>query len=427
VYVNYEFRADLPRLSEFTEHMRAARSLVEQGRFANVFPGGTGPSAHVAPLYPLLLAVVYWLCGAGTEKSIIIQRVVASAGAALCAAICPLIARRAGLSVRVGLAAGALMALMPLNLSIETAGGHEQPFDGFVLLLLLGMSLGLLEAGLPGWSKVGLNSVVLGLAALLHPPIAFAGGAMSVVQVAKSCASGARKLALIGLLLGGGCAIVAPWVFRNYSVFGAFIPIRSNFGLELWIGNHPGSDGTTYSKVSGPRYAFFNANHPYNSKVEQQELAELGEREYMRQRMDRAVRWIEANPDQFATLTLSRLEMLWFPPTKLWIDGGSVRSPTVCLFSFFGLCGLVSLFWSRHAERWLFGIAALLPGIPYIVTHVDLRYRYPTWIMSVLLASIFLDTSVRALRSRTSNKPTPDLGARIGSFADRQIGRAPRP
>ena len=44
-------------------------------------------------------------------------------------------------------------------------------------------------------------------------------------------------------------AVFAPWPLRNARVLHAFIPLRSNFGYEIWQGNHPGAtsvfDSTT--------------------------------------------------------------------------------------------------------------------------------------------------------------------------------------
>src|SRR5208282_6778138 len=46
-------------------------------------------------------------------------------------------------------------------------------------------------------------------------------------------------IALAGLLL-----TLAPWTVRNYVTFERFIPLRDNLGLELWLGNRPGMQGT---------------------------------------------------------------------------------------------------------------------------------------------------------------------------------------
>ncbi len=49
-----------------------------------------------------------------------------------------------------------------------------------------------------------------------------------------------------GLLLSATLTmalLIAPWTIRNYQVFGNLVVISTNGGTNLWIGNHPGSDG----------------------------------------------------------------------------------------------------------------------------------------------------------------------------------------
>ena len=48
------------------EMERSAASLAEHGTMENVYADGTGPSAHLAPLYPLFLSVIYRFFGAHT-------------------------------------------------------------------------------------------------------------------------------------------------------------------------------------------------------------------------------------------------------------------------------------------------------------------------------------------------------------------------
>jgi hypothetical protein len=45
------------------EMERAARSWTQEGRIAHVYSDRTGDSAHVAPLYPILLGTIYRLVG----------------------------------------------------------------------------------------------------------------------------------------------------------------------------------------------------------------------------------------------------------------------------------------------------------------------------------------------------------------------------
>jgi hypothetical protein len=38
-------------------------------------------------------------------------------------------------------------------------------------------------------------------------------------------------------------ALLAPWVKRNHDVFGEFVLVSTNFGVNLWMGNNPASSG----------------------------------------------------------------------------------------------------------------------------------------------------------------------------------------
>ena len=86
------------------------------------------------------------------------------------------------------------------------------------------------------WFVLGVSS---GLLLLLQPsllPVVLVYGAWLACFKARS-----RRvlIAIAGLVLA-----MAPWTVRNYLTFGRFIPFRDNFGLELWLGNHPGMRGT---------------------------------------------------------------------------------------------------------------------------------------------------------------------------------------
>ena len=54
------------------------------------------------------------------------------------------------------------------------------------------------------------------------------------------------RVALAGVVIAVvASALVAPWIVRNWFALGGFVPVRSNFGLELVMGNNPHANGTT--------------------------------------------------------------------------------------------------------------------------------------------------------------------------------------
>src|SRR5204863_1716089 len=95
-----------------------------------------------------------------------------------------------------------------------------------------------------------------------------------------------KKPALAGVVLASVffVATIAPWLVRNYEVFGKFILIRSNFGAELRLGNGPGADGTWMSYL-----------HPTQNSVEMKRYEQLGETNYIAERKREALEFIRAD------------------------------------------------------------------------------------------------------------------------------------
>ncbi len=54
-----------------------------------------------------------------------------------------------------------------------------------------------------------------------------------------------RRRALAGAVVAAVIfvACLAPWTWRNWKVFHTFIPLRGNFGAELWVHNGPQDNG----------------------------------------------------------------------------------------------------------------------------------------------------------------------------------------
>src|SRR3954464_2288711 len=71
--IHYDPRATVQRTPETA---RVAYFLRTQGVFANPYaPLPTGPTAHVAPGYPALLAAIYWVFGTGAAGAFMFQAV----------------------------------------------------------------------------------------------------------------------------------------------------------------------------------------------------------------------------------------------------------------------------------------------------------------------------------------------------------------
>ncbi|MDE2200305.1 MAG: hypothetical protein KGJ41_14915, partial [Rhodospirillales bacterium] len=193
-------------------------------------------------------------------------------------------------------------------------------------------------------------------------------------------------------LLSGAVVMIflLPWGVRNRIELGQFIFSRSNFGLELAIGNAPGALGYSGSGTGNPL-------HPHDSLPAAREVARVGEVAYMHKMTAQALDWIRADPARFAMLCLTRLRLLFFPLPAMagWYPGLGSTLPflLLTLLGILRLGALASVVWLRARP-----IAAILytvlPLAPYVLAHVSVRYESTTFFVSVVMISLAIDRAL---------------------------------
>lgn len=378
---------------------RAAASLAREGTLGNIYGAASGPSAHVAPLYPVLLAGVYAVFGWTTQAGRVVQEILATTATAIGLLMLPIVARRVRLDERAGWIAAIVLAVLPLNLWIETSGSWEQPYAALALIGLVLLFTRIRREQWAALSTVSLTGVVAGLTILLSPVLGLAVALMTLGACEWRTAGAAtvRRACLLAVIAAG---VILPWTIRNYIQLGAVIPVRSNAGLELALGNNDWANGRTFVTAFDAADNVMLAHHPLTSEEERLQLLRMGEARYMSSKRDEAWQWIARHPEKAAALTVARFRLYWFPPPDLW----SPSSPGRWLKSGFGtvtglasLCALIVLAVSRHTSAGILAGAVLGPSLPYLVTHVDPRYRYPVYGLTTLLA---VDLLLRLLGRR---------------------------
>jgi hypothetical protein len=380
------------------EMEKSAIKLATEGRIANIQSDDSGPSAHVAPLYAWFLAILYQVVGPDLARFRFAYGIAAAAATALAVALLPALGRRARLSGGAGILAAILAMCSPLTLGLEIVGEWEHCAIPLALIAVFWAFLALHDRA---WADTRLGVVAglaLGVGSLLSPLVLLTGLVAMAVEVMyhgvrspRLAVNAAVVLALCGLIL-------SPWIHRNYRAFSSFVPVRSNFGLELAVGNNPSADGLTPPGRASER-------HPGVNPSECDQLKAMGEVAYYRMRLDEARGWIASNPQRFLKLCLRRARLYWFADDpRLWSGGAHVPwsmkfagMATITLLAFGGLAWLLAV---RHPYRYLFACAFLGPSIPFIVTHVSLRYRYPIMGLTYLLGSECLVRLVTSLRNR---------------------------
>jgi hypothetical protein len=235
---------------------------------------------------------------------------------------------------------------------------------GLSTLLLIGMiALAIHAVSNPGKGLWVVMGGYCGLAMLVNPsltPALFAILAWTIHQTRFVSRYG-PWICWLTLL-----AVFAPWPLRNARVLHAFIPLRSNFGYELWQGNHPGATGV------------FNARlEPLQNKLEYADYAAEGEVAYMDNKSALAKAYIRAQPGTFIRLSTERVVRFWTGAGSA-DNSGAVEAHTV-VTSLLGLVGLAALFKQRRAKDRATVMLFLLPiavfPLPYYITHPDFRFR----------------------------------------------------
>jgi hypothetical protein len=374
-------------LSSFFEMEKAASSLASTGILGNIYSPHSGPSAHISPIYASLLAVIYFVFEFPSPKAVLFQQLFAVLLSSVNIALIPMYGPRMGFSFRAAAIAGFVMALLPINLGIETSGSWEQPLASIVNFTLLYLFV---KAISDNWKSKRLRfsiGILLGGISLLCPSLLISGLFLIAIQPLLFRNHNIRIYSKIGVIVLVAALINSPWLVRNYFQFKSFIPLRSNFGLELWLGNNPNATGRTHT-YQDDNYNF-KSNHPCVSKIENEKILKEGEVAYMHDKFLLATTWIRRNPFSFLLLTTKRLRYYWIPNQSLWNPGTPILRIKMLIFIIGGvgtLLGLAYVYTKNRSMAWAFGGWILGCFIVYALTHVELHYRYPLWVLSALLS-----------------------------------------
>lgn len=379
-----------------SEPINTGYFLALRGSLAKPFKTlNTGPTAHVAPGYPLLVGLVALVFGAYTRGFDLAVHVLSMAAAAAQYALLPPLARAFFGQARIGVIVGLMAALVPIRLALETRGDFETTYIGLLLALLFLCAARWLRRPEPQLGCTAVYGVAWGLTALVSPTVlpVFAGLCALWLLWHRNM----RSVVMVAVA-GLGCAVaILPWTYRNYRVLGTAVLIRDNYGLELAVSNHSG-----VYPLMDDNYIFGQFRHPYNNLAEARQMQQMGEIAYYRYRAAEARRWIVENPGRFAVLTFERFWLFWFTPTSRFTTlqesspvEQKVRGPGrilgqghITLYSalktlllgavtLLGVAGCLLLFRRNQRVAWMFAAVLALYPLPYYLVQINSRYRLP--------------------------------------------------
>jgi 4-amino-4-deoxy-L-arabinose transferase-like glycosyltransferase len=348
---------------------RVAKSITLGHGFSSPYQGDSGPTAALPPLYPIFLAGIFKLFGIYTKTSALVILGIQSVISALTCIPIYRIARRT-FGDRAARVAGWTWAVFPYAVFISAATIWSTSLSALLLALLFLLALQLADgAGWSDWLGLGLLSGVIGLT---NPTLLPVVAALVIWVWFRLRQRGARCVlqATVAALIAVLC--ISPWVVRNYQTFGRFIPMRSNLGLHLYVGNS--LDTSEYWHVE---------KDPPHSPVEMEEMKQLGEIKYMARKKQMAYDFIASHPATYLYLVFKRISYFWtgawnLTPEFLKANPGEAANIPVCTaVSVLAFLGLRRLYRRDGVMAWAYIMCFVIYPLLYYATTYEIPYRHP--------------------------------------------------
>jgi hypothetical protein len=162
--------------------------------------------------------------------------------------------------------------------------------------------------------------------------------------------------------------VLTPWVVRNYEVFGRFVFLRDDFGLQIRLGNGPSADGMLMAYLQ-----------PNLNRLELEKFQSMGEIAYAESCKQMTYDWIRAHPARFAVISLKRFFYYWngVPRATDSVAPVDFRTSAFLATSVLALWGLGHAIRQKRPGAWLFaGLVLTYPTVYYFV-FPHARYRHP--------------------------------------------------
>jgi 4-amino-4-deoxy-L-arabinose transferase-like glycosyltransferase len=356
-----------------------ARSIASGHGFGSPF-APTGASALLPPVYCYLVAGIFKIFGIETKASVLAALSLNSVFSALTCIPVFLLARRA-FGDRAGKWAGWGWVFSPYGVYYGADWAWSTCLLTLEFTCLFFYAWRLEQRCRRGeWLIFG---ALCGIAALTEPV------ALSVLPLLGVWTLYRRhrlqrswKVQTVAAALAG-ISVLSPWMARNYELFHRFIPVRSGFGLELYLGNNGYSTRWVNSAL-----------HPNHNDAELAEYERVGEMAYMDHKFRQAEDFIRGHPRWFAWMTLRRTIYMWtgywsFDRTYLKdepLDPENIFVQTT--LTVLGLVGLRRVFQRSQALGVRFAIVLVLFPITYYISHPETYYLRPIDPLIVVLAAV---------------------------------------
>jgi 4-amino-4-deoxy-L-arabinose transferase-like glycosyltransferase len=356
-----------------------ARSIASGYGFGSPF-AETGASALLPPVYSYLLAGIFKIFGIETKSAVIAALSLNSIFSALTCVPVFLLAKQA-FGPRVAKWAGWGWAFSPYGIYYGADWAWSTCLVTFELAWLFLFAWRLEKSSrIRDWILFGAFG---GIAALTEPVVLAVVPLLGLWTVYRRYRQRQSWQAPMAAAALAAIAVMAPWFNRNYELFHRFIPVRSGFGLELYMGNNGYSTRWVNSAL-----------HPNHSDAELQEYERVGEMAYMDHKLAQAKTYIRSHPGWYAWMTMRRVVYLWtgyWSFAREYLKDEPLDPPNILVdttMTVLGLLGLRRVFQRDSSLGVRFAIVLFFFPLPYYFTHPETYYFRPVDPLIVVLAAV---------------------------------------
>lgn len=382
---------------------------------------GTGVF-YQAPLYPYFLAIVYRIFDDTVVTVRVIQAVIGATSCALLAAAGILLFGRRGAIAGLGL------ALYPTAIFLDGLLEKSALVTFFTIALIALLSLSPTRMSALRCFATGSTLALLTLtrenALILSVPVVlwiFFGPFRPRLPA---------RFRRAAFFIAGGLLVLVPVGLRNLALGGEFVLTTSQFGSNLYIGNHAGAKGVYEALVAG-HGSVADEREDAIRLAEQATTRKLTPSEVSRFWTGRALEYIWSQPVDWFKLMARKLALAFNAAEMSDTESQDVYAEWSWLLRFlgpfdfgvvFGLAAAGVVLTSACWRRWWFlyafgGTYALSVALFYVFA----RYRFPLVPVLMILAAGGLVAAVDSVSSRRTRRLTAAIVVGAGGLLFAQL------
>jgi 4-amino-4-deoxy-L-arabinose transferase-like glycosyltransferase len=383
------------------EEGMVALSLAMGKGFFGPFPGYAAPTAWLAPGYPSMWALAIRLTHLYSGAMILLAQTLNCAfSAATCWPIFSIGKKLFG--ERVGLASCWLWVFLPFSILMSLEWTWDQCVTAFLLALIVDVTFRVRASKSPlQWSGYGL---LWAAAALVNPATCALLPFLLGWLIWARWKAGVKSPALYAQAVLLFFLAVLPWSIRNYYTLHGWVFVKSNFGVALYVGNHPAS--------------FAVDPQPMINPAERARLISEGESQFNKEEQHLALEFIRSHPGEFVGKTWNRILDTWTAVDDSfedrWIASLHLIGEDIFLCSVFSLLSFAGLLLALRAngiEPLPLAICLILFPVPYYISLAEMRYRHPidpllTVLTAYAVSRVWENVTRRPLVENLQTSPT---------------------